>query len=77
MLTFRVLLVEGADVEGVCCVHLSPGRYQRGRVLLLVDLVPVHSAEEGVILQLVGAAAPTAETLVDVALKKEYIENKS
>jgi len=28
-----VLLIKGADVEGVCSVHLSSGRDQRRRVL--------------------------------------------
>ena len=66
--TFRVLLVEGADIEGVRGVDLPPGRDEWRGVLLLVDLSPVYSSEEGVSLQLLGSLARTAQPLINVSL---------
>lgn len=54
--SFRVLLVEGADVEGVRCIDLPPRRDQWRGVLLHVNLGPIHALEEGVLLHLVRPA---------------------
>ena len=50
VVTFRVLFIERADIKGVSGVDFAAGRDQRGRILLLVHLVPVDAPEEGVVL---------------------------
>ena len=76
-LTFCVLLVEGSDVKCVCGVDLSPWRDEGRRVLLLVDLVPVHAGEERVLLKLVRAVAFAAQPLVHVTLENKARGNKT
>ena len=49
-LTLGVLLVERADVEGVCRVDLAARGYEGRRVPLLIDLTPVVACEERVVL---------------------------
>ena len=65
---FSVLLVEGADIEGVRGVDLPPGRDEWRGIFLLVDLSPVYSSEERMSLQLLSSLASTAQSLVNVSL---------
>ena len=68
----RVLLVEGTDVEGVRSIDLSSGRDERRGIPLLIDLGPVHSSEERMSLQLLGALTRTTKSLVNVTLRDRY-----
>ena len=69
--TLRVLLVEGADVEGVRGVDFPSGRDERRGVLLLIDLSPVNSSEEGVSLELLSSLTRTTKSLINVTLRSE------
>ena len=70
--TFRVLLVEGADIEGVRGIDFPAGRNERRWILLLVDLSPVHTSEEGMSLELLSPLTRTTESLVDVTLRSKW-----
>ena len=71
--TLGVLLVKGANVKCVCGVHFSPWGDEGWRVFLLINLIPVHAAKEGVLFQLVGSAALATEPLIHISLEKSVI----
>ena len=71
-LTFSILLIEWSDVKGVGSIYLSPRRDQRRRIFLLINLVPIDSTEECVVLQLFGATTSTSETLIHITLEREH-----
>jgi hypothetical protein len=60
ILTLGILLIEGADIEGVGRVDLAARGYEGRRVPLLINLTPVVAREERVVLEFVGTAATTA-----------------
>jgi hypothetical protein len=44
--SFRVVLVEIANITSVGSVHFAFGRNEGRRVVLLIDLLPVNAVEE-------------------------------